>query len=277
MVSGQSSSAAEQTTTLSANRIAARLGIPRLYHYAPFCPDRLIDILRNHRIFCSNPANFNDPWDCKPCFDPELITDAESQSASAEYFISNQSGGPHGDMYDDALRKSPFVLKSTIKDLSDEFTEFIPKNWGVYCLAKRPCNSLMWSHYSRGHTGICLEFQATSSHFRLAYEVLYRETYPQILPHEQQNPIKLLITKSDVWNYEEEFRLICPRFPGFWNNPLIMEGNYLAIAPDDLKSIIVGCRADYDVIKALIEEHAPSLPVKRAQRLPNKYRLSIED
>ncbi len=53
----------------------------------------------------------------------------------------------------------------------------------------------------------------------------------------------MLTTKSDVWSYEQEYRLICPRFTDVKESPFIMDGNYLPIGPDDLKSIIIGCQA----------------------------------
>jgi hypothetical protein len=78
---------------------------------------------------------------------------------------------------------------------------------------------------------------------------------------------------------EQEFRLICPRFTDVKEHPLIMDGNYLSIAPDDLKSIIVGCQADDQTMKTvrrLVEEHAPGVTARQARRSPNKYSLVIE-
>ena len=63
------------------------------------------------------------------------------------------------------------------------------------------------------------------------------------------------------------------------NNPLIMDGNYLSIGPDDLKSVIVGCQASDDTItsiRMMVKEYAPNVAVRRAARAPNRYRLVIE-
>jgi hypothetical protein len=53
--------------------LAGQIGLSRLYHCQDFnlriSDDHvgcLTDILQNHRTWCSNPATFNDPWDCKP-------------------------------------------------------------------------------------------------------------------------------------------------------------------------------------------------------------------
>ncbi len=137
----------------------------------------------------------------------------------------------------------------------------------------------MWSHYSRNHKGICLEFATDNSIFRAAQKVRYRKDYPPLLLHDPESHYQMLLIKSDVWSYEEEFRLICPRFTDVRQHPLIMDGDYLSIGANDLKSIIVGCQADEgtkEAIKTLVEEHAPSVAVRHAKRAPNKYRLVIE-
>jgi hypothetical protein len=47
---------------------AHELKISRLYHYQRFNPDWIRQILFDRKIYFSNPANFNDPWDCRPYF-----------------------------------------------------------------------------------------------------------------------------------------------------------------------------------------------------------------
>ena len=49
----------------------------------------------------------------------------------------------------------------------------------VYCLSERCDSSLMWSHYTASHTGICLEFDALAVPFIHAERVIYRKTYPE--------------------------------------------------------------------------------------------------
>src|SRR5260370_34962522 len=90
----------------------------------------------------------------------------------------------------------------------------------------------------------------------------------------------MLLIKSDVWHYEEEFRLICPRFTDIKGHPLVMDGNYLSIGHNDLKSIIVGCQASDETIssiKRLVGVHAPTVIIRRAKRAPKRNRLIIED
>ena len=258
-------------------QIAGRTGIPYLYHYQGFNPDHLVDTLQNHRVFCSNPATFNDPWDCKPCFDLAVIDNPETRRKIAEQLIANHAEGPKGDEADDRLRGRPDLLKALMLRFTDLFAhQFIPERLGVYCLAKSPDTTLMWSHYAKNHTGICLEFNVQGSNFAHAWAVHYQQEYPVFHLDLQVDHINILITKSDVWAYEEEFRLVCPRFTDIPDHPLLMDGDFLAIGDSTLRSVIIGCQADYDEISKLVKSYAPTLPLRRAIRAGNKYRLSIE-
>jgi hypothetical protein len=267
-------------------QFAGSLKIQQLYHYQDFDLDssdnhagRLLDILQNHRIYCSNPADFNDPWDCKPFFDPALLDDPARARATAEALISTSVGGPELARTDARLLRSPSFLKSVFPKFSATFADFITKRWGVYCLTPDPCSTLMWSHYSRNHKGICLEFAAHDSKFALATKILYQKEYPPFLLHDPNSTNIMLVVKSDDWKYEDEFRLICPRLSDVRGLPLMMDGNYLKIDPDDVTAIILGCQIDDKSAKAIAEmvnAHAPKVKVRRAVRAPNKYRLGIQ-
>jgi hypothetical protein len=264
--------------------IAGRIGLERLYHYQPLDgdldSDRLIDILRNRRVYCSNPANFNDPWDCRPFFDLDVTDDPVKRLEIAEQFIANQKSGPKGDPIDDQLRADPAFLKQCLRGLTNEFCKTVPERWGVYCVGKSADTALMWSHYASNHTGICLEFAVKNSPFIHAWEVRYQEEYPVFRIDDVKDHINILITKSNVWRYEEEFRLVCPRSTDVPGHPLAMQGDYLPIGNDSLKSIIVGCQASHRTVTALrvfIQEHAPDVVLRRTVRSLNKYRLMIVD
>jgi hypothetical protein len=265
-------------------RFAGQAGLTSLHHYQDFQPhlhtNRVTDILQNHRIYCSNPADFNDPWDCKPYFDPALLDDPVNHSATAESLIATHIPGPNDDVIIRQLRTNPAFLKKAMHEFSERQAKFITTRWGVYCLSPDPCLTLMWSHYSRNHRGICLEFAVNSSKFVAAQKVHYQKQYPALLLHEPESYLTMLLIKSDVWAYEQEFRLICPRFTDVEQHPLIMDGDYLSIGPRDLKSIIVGCQASHEsvqTIRDLVKRYAQNVAVRYARRAANKYRLVIED
>ena len=58
-----------------------------LYHWQSFNEDYLASTLANSAIRCSNPANFNDPWDCKAEFNTELLNDADENELHIRWAV----------------------------------------------------------------------------------------------------------------------------------------------------------------------------------------------
>ncbi|HYL76118.1 MAG TPA: DUF2971 domain-containing protein [Bryobacteraceae bacterium] len=268
-------------------KAAVQVGLNSLYHYQDFDlkssddhAGRLRDILKNHRIWCSNPANFNDPWDGKPYFDPAFLDDPEVRAFTAEAIISTRKGGPELGHIDYKLRTDPKFLKAALHQFSVQMFDFIASRWGVFCLSPNPSLTLMWSHYGRNHKGICLEFNVPNTKFRGALEVQYQKEYPKFLLHAPGSYLSMLLTKSDDWMYEQEFRLLCPRFTDVKESPLIMDGNYLNIGASDLTSIILGCQVTDEAaltIQDLVQQYSPHVKVRQARRALNKYHLVVGD
>jgi len=91
-------------------RFAGQTGLYKPLHYQDFQPDlhsdRLVDILQNHRIYCSNPADFNDPWDVT-IFRPPLLDDPGNIS-SAGVPYSYHIPGPNASDIRSYARAPPF-------------------------------------------------------------------------------------------------------------------------------------------------------------------------
>lgn len=147
---------------------------------------------------------------------------------------------------DDFLRKISEIAnlmgqpidENSIKQVYDSFesatkqmhTE-IGKTFGVSCFTERPDNMLMWAHYADKHTGICVEYNFgklfSGSPSSLLFPVNYTKCRP-IIPLEKiidftegnmtvnkenlnlilSDIMESLIAKSDIWQYEKEWRLI---------------------------------------------------------------------
>lgn len=156
----------------------------------------------------------------------------------------------------------------------------IPSRWRIYCLTPLPDSTLMWSHYGDNHRGICLEFGTDVRLFASALRVVYRSAYPRWSPNQiAANPIDILLTKSDDWAYEKEYRIIglgdgVKRSAEF--APLTLSGNFLSFPEGALKSVIVGCETDFGAVAKIVNCEWPGLRIKRAVRSPNRYRLVIE-
>jgi Protein of unknown function (DUF2971) len=255
-------------------KTAAQQGVQRLYHYQGADLKYLRDTLVNHRVHFSNPKNFNDPWDCHPYFEP-AIDDAESRRKWGERLDGMYESLPaalrvtleakwEGNWYDHKE-----LLRQSIEKLTGWVRQFTVERWRIYCLTPHPDSVLMWAHYAEKHKGICLEFDGRNEQVGRAYRVLYKDAFPIIGPDEFNDPKALvdavLLTKSQEWAYEDEYRI------------LARGEDLLALTPGALTGIVGGCNADTRAIQSVVDECSPGLRVKRAVRMPDRYHIDIND
>lgn len=88
----------------------------------------------------------------------------------------------------------------------------------------------------------------------------------------------ILLFKSGVWSYEEEYRLIAQEravaIPGA--DTLMTDNSLLQLPAGALRAVITGCQKDHDSVRTLVQQVAPQVRVRRAVRVPNRYELTIE-
>lgn len=123
---------------------------------------------------------------------------------------------------------------------------------GVFCLSEAPDNPLLWAHYADEHRGFCIEFERSELNIlgndKHTFPVRYSKTYPNISMSnlfvttsseqkvsdeetlDQTYIGSVLLTKSEHWSYENEWRMI-----GVGNN-------ILTHYPGRILSIIFGLR-----------------------------------
>jgi len=146
---------------------AKQFTFQKYYHYQPFCKNQLITLLRDKKLFFSDPSTFNDPWDCNPWFDyrPRL-EDPVKREAMITFFrrlVSPEMlANPLREKYETGIRTDDDELKKEVEIYSRGLAEQIRK-MRVYCLSVFPKSTLMWSHYSANHRGICLEFDKNNA------------------------------------------------------------------------------------------------------------------
>ena len=79
---------------------------------------------------------------------------------------------------------------------------------GVLCLSEVQDNLLMWAHYADSHRGVCLQFKG-EQFLGTAQPILYQRTRPTVNPivHSHEEMLdRSLLTKSEDWSYEREWR-----------------------------------------------------------------------
>lgn len=206
-----------------------------LYKYRSF-DGYTESIFTNNQLWFSSVEEFNDPFDGriyeKTGYKPEDVKsffqkmDVEEQNKKPILFYEKKKPG--------TLQKIAQVAR--FKNIS---------TCGILSLSKCRSNILMWSHYSKFHTGFVMGFRVIDSpdFFITPYEVQYFKDYPSV--NYIKNPIETINTgisaKSIQWEYEEEYRIVKEKNVGLHSfNPIA------------LKEVILGVRTEKENIDRMM-------------------------
>jgi hypothetical protein len=266
-------------------KTAAQLKIETLYHYQSFDkPERLASILSDGAIYFSNPAHFNDPWDCRPWYRP-----AQTNGALRERYIKwflrldrkfNRLTEEQYAQRAMRLRSDTAFLDRLVLEFSSTIGATIAKQYRIYCLTPHPDHPLMWSHYARSHTGVCLEFSVQNELFCAALPMEYRQLYPEFdlaTDNEDENLLPL-VTKSIVWKYEDEFRVLATEAPYEFPAVPMTKGGFLPLPKEALRSVILGASmpdANREKIRAMVKAAGGRVRLKEAALIPDRYEVQI--
>lgn len=262
-------------------------GAGTLYHYQPPKLEWLERTLVEGVIHCSKPMDFNDPWDCRPSFNTEALNDPDYRERQVRWFDAlGRKTNPllledeHARRAN-TLREDRAFLGRLIAESSAGMEQPINDRYRVFCLTTKPDCPLMWAHYAEKHRGICLGFTTRNEVFSGALRVDYAEMYPvfELADDSEAGNLRALLTKSSVWRYEDEYRLIAQeRSAATDHETLITNDNYLALPSGALSSIIVGCLMPAETIaeiRAIVERSETRPAIHQMVRDPNRYKLGM--
>ena len=255
-----------------------------LYHWQRFDADRLARTLKELTIYCSSPGDFNDPWDCKPFFNTEILADPEENEKHVVWAVDlcrrrTPMSEPDIEAMKETLRNNPARAAALIRDISESMEATILEQYRVYCLGPDVGNLLMWAHYADSYRGICLEFSLRNDVMCSALKCEYLSEFPIMKLHsrEDADALRVLLAKADPWSYENEYRIVAQeRERAVGTGTLITDKGFLKLPKGALVSVIVGCQGDYEKVSKLVQTLAPDVKVKRAVRVQNHYALKIE-
>ena len=272
--------------------LAVHNNIKKLYHFQEFEKDKLeesrfIDILKNNRIYLSNPSDFNDPFEFQCCYNESITNNPDELEAHIEWatkLVGSSKNNVEKDDFKKLLRKNPLELQKVIIGLKNEQTEDYRNVHRVYSLGRYNDNILMWSHYADSHKGICLEFNTNNKVMCAAIKCEYIEDFPSIPLYRDDLDSMLMpmIAKHKDWGYENEYRLIALNCMSAIGNDTLKtdENNYLELPDNALVSVIIGLNCDnanQDRIIELIHQFKPQVSVKKAIKKNNSLGLIIQD
>jgi len=155
--------------------------------------------------------------------------------------------------------------------MAEQINELMNKNIGVFSLCEHADSLLMWAHYGDSHRGFAIEFDTSTAFFHqttppahvkaspeeaagFAEEhgrlrrIRYREERPSVVVTDMT--FDTIMTKGKDWEYEGEWRMLMPLdYADFMMWPVKDWPIFLfAVPPSAVKTIILGCNANTDLI-----------------------------
>lgn len=158
--------------------------------------ERDLESLENNFFWAPNCLNLNDP--CETLVSEEMIK--RQIDLLTKSFGSNKTSIDH--------------LSSALDNLMDRKSKV-----GIYSLSTSFDHELLWAHYANSHKGFCIQYdlnllinQNIYQEFHI-FPVDYKRKLPSIniedISKEKEVFFqKLLGTKSKLWDYEDEVRII---------------------------------------------------------------------
>lgn len=248
-----------------------------LYKYRSFEDYNYEEIFTDAKVYFASPSEFNDPFESKP-----KIVGLKSLKDRQEY-AKNYIKREHANLpfKKRAALERKFIIRLAATGSVKEDIHSLLEQYGILCLSREWDKILMWSHYSKSHTGFCigLDFdEELDDDFNFASEVIYKDKFPEISPelfktNDESTLGELfeatLLTKSTQWSYEKEVRYIKLRREG---------GNGVyEFKKQKIKEVILGARItteSRDKIINLIKNETPWVKIYQAVVSDSEYTLN---
>lgn len=223
-------------------------GVRSLFKFQRYDGDWLSDLIIKRRLYGTNPTKINDPFDCNLSLSYESLNDTQKK----------------------------------------QLIETIDKKWKILCFSTSQSNTLLWSHYADKHKGICIEFDIEKDKiFQCALKVQYEKKVPNF-GNDLNDYVLRLITKSDAWEYEDEYRILAYNQEYCTDSELVLfKDDYISkeISIDCIKSIYLGVdfhrnqepESAKKHIQNLVNEHAPHINIIQMKIQNGHYGLKFDE
>ena len=192
--------------------------------------DYMFDSFRDEQLSMSSPTTFNDPFDCP-------ILELLNQYGDELSKLMREA-------YQDCLKITCFVNNLKLEpDINEDGNPVrVPKHDND---PDEYLSELMWAHYAKNHTGICIKYHfksditkfASRSKGQIAYfrDIRYTSDLYGYAEAGSINMRDAFFVKSTAWEYENELRLLAYDPKG--------SGNYSSIdAKDSVAAIYFGLK-----------------------------------
>lgn len=192
-----------------------------------FLPIHRLTYFEDELLRFTQPGDLNDPFECIPILPPKdkiialleiLVKETIANIDKDELPEKHQLKNKFAEYF--KYEKIAF-LNDKPNNISELFYDQVinrqNNKLGIFSLTRRWNSTLMWSHYANSHKGFCIGFERSSSFFKLKSNdpifsiqpIEYSEDRIEVpIERGKNTDLKVLLTKSPDWKYEEEERLI---------------------------------------------------------------------
>jgi len=241
-----------------------------LYKYRPLIGvdelhinENTLKILEDGELFFNKPSQFNDPFDTKIDYDTN-VTEPELRAYYSKVLLDRGESLNNLDTIIDNVKTG----KINLVEIAQKNTQ--PDFFNIFCLSKDEKNILMWSHYAKDHTGICIGFKVHKKYNSMNIKI-YSDCFipPSTSPDKNLLPVHYInycinkpkpynhfignlsdltpnfLSKSKLWEYEQEVRLLL-------TNNMILK-NPICLETIEIGEIIFGLRTPPELIDKVIQ------------------------
>lgn len=237
----------------------------KLFKYRPL-DEYAVNWISRNELYFRNAGDLDDPFDC--AIRVNFTGGSKDQyrnliSLGIKEQLKNLvlSDDQFNEIVDRHLNEQMQNITQFSKEAEDGFRHGVLSKKGVLSLSETNNNVLMWSHYAAGHSGVCLQFEA-SEIMNSARKVNYFDELPSINIFNQSFADladQVLLSKQQQWSYQKEWRVIDPEFP---------PGVHRFIRPL-LTGLILGAKTtsqDEQKVRELLREASLDISLKRARQ-----------
>lgn len=176
-------------------------------------------------LYFASSIDINDPFDMKIRKKIETYPEVDKLMHIVFELAKTKGSESFSILWQEAIYKHETNLAEDPEIYKKRSIEAIKKDFelikrGILCLCERKDNILMWSHYANSNKGLCIgynieklkEYIVENKYALLGiFRVEYYSDYPELKPyfgHNIENIKTKLASKSIIWSYEKEWRLI---------------------------------------------------------------------
>ncbi len=259
-----------------------------IYRYQPMRPDA-VDLVRNGRLWFSNPSRFNDPFDFLPAFSNEArqLVDKDREEA---YWTNTSFRGSRISFMKNTEDERNRRVRDYCRWRQSEFIKVLARKFFVACFSEIPDSILMWSHYASYHSGLCIGIRPAKMGLPREKALRWKVRYlDERLPLDHSRPNDIPLRKARAWRYEREWRVVMATSdltPG--NRPLSPEhkkhpsepGYFLQLRWDAFESVRFGPKVDPKkraaVLKHLQASERRHVEIIQMHLSPDRFELEAE-